>query len=138
MVVELAAQVLAPACLVYAQVVDIEGFDGGEDVVVFVLLEDAEGVAQYLAGFVYGGKNGAVFVLQQVGEFLVGVFADAGFKEVRAALVVDFQDLGEQAVKAWMSLGRALRISMVWPPSLSVWIPARTRGRRRSGRGWSR
>ena len=44
--------------------------------------------------------------MQQVGEFLVGVFADAGFKEVRAALVMDFQDLGEQAVKAWDVFGQ--------------------------------
>ena len=97
MVVELPADVAAAAGLVHAEVVDVQTFDVGEDVVVEVLLEDAEGVAQDAAVVV--DEDGAAVVVDEGAQLLVGVFGGAGrFEEVRPPLVMDGVHLNQQPV----------------------------------------
>ena len=94
-IVERAADALAPRPLEDAQVVDVESLDGHHVVILRVILQDAEGVAQGLVLIVRGDEHGREGIGEDGEDLLVRVLA-AEAEEVGAALPVDAVDLGEE------------------------------------------
>ena len=93
---------------------DVQGFDIGQDIAVEVLLEHAECVAKHLVG---GGGVGVMFgVIAVIGrwrnrhehrglivgqnrlQFLVRVFLDTAFEQIRSAGMMHFEHLPQQFV----------------------------------------
>ena len=56
------------------EVVDIQGFNVGEDVVVQMLLEDTECVSKQTVVLVYGCKDRALLVFEYLPELIVRIF----------------------------------------------------------------
>ena len=94
------AHMLAAAGLVHAEIVDVQAAHRGEDVVIGMLLEDAEGIAQQAVVLVGGGQDGALVVVQNLQQLLIGVFAAAALEEVGPGLMVDQLHLHQQLVDA--------------------------------------
>ena len=82
--------------LVDAQVVDIERFDICQDIVIEMLLEDAEGVALQTVVLIYGGEDWSGLIFQDLFELLIRVFSLSVVSQVGAHLVVDQGDLRQQ------------------------------------------
>ena len=80
------------------EVVDIQGFNVGEDVVVQMLLEDTECVSKQTVVLVYGYKDPPLLVFESHPELIVRIFSLPVFNEVRAPFMMDHCHLGEQFV----------------------------------------
>ena len=90
---------LPPAAFIHAQIVDIEGADVRENIVVQVLLEDAEGIAQHFALFIHSGENGTGIVGNKGQQLFVGIFLSTGLKKVWPAHMVHHQNLLQKPVQ---------------------------------------
>ena len=85
---------LAAAIFIHTQIVDVQRLNIGEDVVVHMLLEHAEGIAPD-GPLVVKDKNGLPVVVNQVPQFLGGVLG-TDVEQVRPSLVMDQIHLGQQ------------------------------------------
>ena len=94
MVIQLLADVLAPAGFVHAQVVDIQGFFVLQNRVILGLLVDAEAVAQH--SFLHSHEDGALRILQQLLQSGMIVFQGMLPEQVGADVPVDMTHLTQQ------------------------------------------
>lgn len=93
--IQLPAGTSAAAVLIYAEVIDIKGFDVRQNMAVR-LLEDAEGVSENSALRFFRNKNGPAVVMNDLQQLIVCIFAGSGLKEVRPPPVVNHGHLQEQ------------------------------------------
>ena len=76
--IERTADMLTAGGFIHAEVVDVEGADVGEVIVVDMLLVDAEAVAQHRAVAGVGDEDGTGIVMNDGGQLVVGVLAGSG------------------------------------------------------------
>ena len=93
MLVKCGADVLSALGLVDAEVVDIECFYIGQDVMSDMLLEDTESVSQHVVFFVYCDKDRGFIIMDDRDQLVIRVFFCAVLEQVGASVVMDKADL---------------------------------------------
>lgn len=89
MLVEFFSDMLPSDRFVYTEVINVKCLDIGQNVVIQMLLKDAEGITQYILCFIHRDKYGALTVMYDLPELAVRIFSAAvSLEQVRTACVV--------------------------------------------------
>lgn len=95
-VIQRLANARAAAFFIHADVVDVEGAHGGENVVVHGRDVRAKGISQHLAVLVRGGENGLGRVAQYRRHILRRILPRVGTEEIGTSVIVHLFHLQEQ------------------------------------------